>query len=368
MEFRQRAVEDLEVSPDFWRSKKVLLTGHTGFKGGWMSLWLQRLGAQVVGFSLPPDTKPNFVELARVLDSMESVIGDIRVADSISQLLRRAQPDIVIHMAAQALVRRSYAEPVSTFATNLQGTVNLLEATRGVDAVRAVLVVTSDKCYENDGSSQSYAEDAPLGGSDPYSSSKACAEIATAAYRRSFFSRAETQAPAVATVRAGNVIGGGDWALDRVVPDAIRAFSSRQPVRLRYPRASRPWQHVLDPLHGYLLLIERLVEDGARFAEAWNFGPATERTTTVAELISNMARRWGNEADWIEEETPQLAEAATLQIDAGKARRRLGWTPRLNLDASVGWTVDWYKAWHAGQDLRAFSELQIDRFAAMGDA
>lgn len=333
-----------------------------------MSLWLQQLGAKVVGFALPPATTPNFVTVAHVLDGMESVIGNIRELDTLTVAMRRAQPEIVIHMAAQSLVRPSYGDPIDTFSTNLIGTLHVLEAARGIAALSAILVVTSDKCYENDGTPHSYREDAPLGGSDPYSSSKACAEIATAAYRRSFFSKPEAGQTAVATARAGNVIGGGDWASDRVVPDAIRAFSANSPVHLRYPEAARPWQHVLDPLHGYLLLAERLCESGKDWAEAWNFGPPSDRAITVSELVSRVARRWGNNAGWVQDESAHMPEAMNLSIDAGKARARLGWTQRLDLDTSIAWTVEWYKAWRTGNDLRSFSEAQIERYAATGSA
>jgi CDP-glucose 4,6-dehydratase len=297
VEFRQGAVENLGVNPRFWQGKKVLLTGHTGFKGGWLALWLQTLGAKVTGYALPPPTDPSFFDKARILHGMTSNVGDVRDLAALTSAVRQAAPEIIIHMAAQSLVRPSYADPVATYSTNVMGTVNVLEAARAQSAVRAIVIVTSDKCYENTGAQRAFRESDRLGGHDPYSNSKACAELVAAAYRDSFFSGDEAAA-AIATARAGNVIGGGDWSADRLIPDAIRAFGAKLPVQLRYPHATRPWQHVLDPLAGYLLLAEKLCATPADCAEAWNFGPAPDQVMTVANVVDAVAKKWGGGARW----------------------------------------------------------------------
>lgn len=355
-------MEGLGVTPEFWRGKRVFITGHTGFKGGWLSLWLQSLGANVAGYSLPVPTEPSFFETARVPHGMISIIGDIRDLAPLSAAVRQAAPEIIIHMAAQSLVRSSYDDPVSTYSTNVLGTVNVLEAARSVSGLRAIVVVTSDKCYENTGEHRSFREGDRLGGHDPYSNSKACAELVTDAYRNSFFARRRNGPVSVATARAGNVIGGGDWAADRLIPDAIRAFCGGRPVKLRYPRATRPWQHVLDPLQGYLLLAEKLYATASDYTEPWNFGPPQEHVKTVADVVEAVAKKWGGDAVWEPDPAGNPHEAQFLGIDAGKARARLGWAPRLDLAQAIDWTVDWYRAWRDGADMRRVSEAQINRY------
>ncbi len=365
MGFRQGAVEDLDLNPRFWRGKKVLLTGHTGFKGGWLALWLQTLGAKVAGYALPPPTDPSFFDTARVAYAMTSNVGDVRDLASLTAAVRQSDPEIIIHMAAQSLVRPSYEDPVATYSTNVMGTVNVLEAARAQSGVRAVVVVTSDKCYENTGAQREFRENDRLGGHDPYSNSKACAELVAAAYRYSFF---PGDGAAIATARAGNVIGGGDWSADRLVPDAIRAFGAGRPVKLRYPHATRPWQHVLDPLAGYLLLAEKLCATPADYAEAWNFGPAQNQAMTVADVIEAVAKKWDGGARWEQAPGTHPHEAQYLGINAGKACARLGWTPRLDIAQAIDWTVEWYRAWRDGADLRRLSEAQLDRYRALATA
>lgn len=349
------------MNPAFWKGKSVFLTGHTGFKGGWMSLWLESMGARITGYALAPQSEPSLFELAGVAQSVESVTADIRDAVRLRDELAAASADIVIHMAAQSLVRESYADPVGTFATNVMGTVNLLEAVRAVPTVRVVIVVTSDKCYENRERAEGYREDEAMGGYDPYSSSKGCAELVTSAYRRSFFSdRAVGRGTvAIASVRAGNVIGGGDWAKDRLVPDTVSAFMAGQQVRIRNPGAIRPWQHVLEPLRGYLMLAERLWHDGNAVAEAWNFGPEDSDAKPVSWIVERLARTWGGEAGWETDGTPQPHEAGLLRLDCSKARNRLGWSPLLDLPQALDWIVDWYQAYAHKKDMRRVTLEQI---------
>jgi CDP-glucose 4,6-dehydratase len=325
-------------TPDhaFWDRKRVLLTGHTGFKGGWLALWLHRMGARVFGFALPPDSCPNLFDAARVGSRCGGVFGDVRNADALSGAISSFQPDIVLHLAAQSLVQRSYRAPVETFATNVIGTINLLEAVRQTRSVKAVVVVTSDKCYENREWLWSYREGEPLGGHDPYSSSKACAEIAIAAWRRSFLMAAGV---GVASARAGNAIGGGDWAEQRLIPDCIRALVSAEPVTIRNPHATRPWQHVLEPLSGYLLLAERLWTDRPSAAEAWNFGPDSCDSEPVGSIADRVMTLWDEGARWIHVGGETGHEASMLSLDSTKARVRLGWRSRLRLPTALEWTV-----------------------------
>ena len=353
------------VNPTFWRNRRVLLTGHTGFKGSWLALWLQQLGAQLVGYSLPAPTDPSLFELAGVARDMESVEGDVRDLASLERTLRSARPEIVVHMAAQSLVRRSYADPVETYTTNVVGTVNVLEAVRRAgDAVRAVVVVTSDKCYENREWVWGYREDEPLGGHDPYSSSKGCAELVTSAYRKSFFNTAgDGGKAAVASARAGNVVGGGDWAEDRLVPDIMRAMISGRSVRVRNPEAVRPWQHVLDPLSGYLLLAEKLCgDDPQRYAEGWNFGPREDDARTVRWIVERVTKAWGPEARWEADAGPHPHEAHYLKLDCSKARTELGWQPRWNVGWALDATVAWYKGFQSQQNVREMTIEQIDAY------
>lgn len=349
---------------DFWLGKRVFLTGHTGFKGGWLSLLLQQLGADLSGFALDPPTNPSLFEVAKVGNGMRSIIADIRDADLLARAMREAKPDIVIHMAAQPLVRDSYRVPVETYATNVMGTVHLLEAVRQTDSVRAVVNVTSDKCYENKEWLWSYRENEPMGGHDPYSSSKACAELVTAAYRNSYFkvSQEDRYGVAVATGRAGNVIGGGDWARDRLIPDILRAIGLGQPVLIRSPHAIRPWQHVLEPLSGYLILAERLYTDGLPYAEAWNFGPADEDSMPVQRIVEQFTQSWGEGAVWRLDQDPQPHEAHYLKLDCSKARAKLSWRPRWRLENALHSIVAWHKAFLHGADMRAFTLGQISQY------
>jgi CDP-glucose 4,6-dehydratase len=361
----QSAVEGVAMNPDFWRGRKVLLTGHTGFKGGWLSLWLQLLGARVIGYSLPPSTQPNLFDAARVAEGMRSVTGDVRNLNDVTKALAEHAPEVVIHMAAQPLVRFSYRHPVETYTTNVMGTVNVLEAVRRCHSVRVVVNVTSDKCYEDQGWIWGYREDERLGGYDPYASSKGCAELVTAAYRRSFFASGEgTDAyVAVATARAGNVIGGGDWAEDRLIPDIVRAMQAGRPVVIRNPKAVRPWQHVLEPLCGYLLLAEKLWQaKGASFAEGWNFGPDDKDTQSVQRIVDNVTRLWGTGATWKPATSPQPHETGCLRLDSSKAKAELGWSPSLSLSEALAWTIEWYRTCQAGGDMRKVTEQQISDF------
>ena len=354
------------AAPGFWRHRRVLITGHTGFKGAWLSLWLARLGARVTGFALPPTTSPNLFTLADIGQRMDSQLGDVRDPCAVDAVMVRSRAEVVFHLAAQALVRRSYVDPVGTYAANVMGTAHILDAARRATGIRAIVVVTSDKCYENREWCWPYREDEPMGGHDPYSSSKGCAELVTAAWRRSFFLSDGAEPVGVGSARAGNVIGGGDWAEDRLVPDCMRAFASGEPVRVRRPAAIRPWQHVLEPLSGYLALAEWLASDPKGFSEAWNFGPASDDARPTAWLVDRMSRFWGDGARWEPDPGKHPHEAGLLQVDASKARARLGWTPRLPLEEGLRWTVDWYKRVAAGEDAAALTLDQIERFEALG--
>lgn len=346
----------------FWAGKRVLLTGHTGFKGSWLALWLQSLGAEVIGLALDPPSTPSLFERARVADGMTSLHGDIRDMDTVVDAMRTYRPEIIFHLAAQSLVRSSYQMPVDTYATNVMGTVHVLDAMRQVGSARVGVVVTSDKCYENHESKLwGYRETDPMGGYDPYSNSKGCAELVTSAYRRSYFS-GETSSLALASVRAGNVIGGGDWAEDRLIPDVIRAFSAGQPVHLRRPDAIRPWQHVLDPLSGYLLLAERLWTEGDTVADGWNFGPDERDARSVQYVVEQMIDRWGDGAAATIDEGSHPHEATYLRLDCSKAHALLGWRPRLPLDDALAWTVEWYRGVNDGADPRSVTLDQVHRY------
>jgi CDP-glucose 4,6-dehydratase len=326
----------------FWRGKRVFVTGHTGFKGAWLTAWLVEMGAEVHGYALKPDQERTCFDSCGLETRMASTLGDIRDATALARALRDASPDVVFHLAAQSLVRRSYRDPVGTFATNVMGTVHLLESVRQIPAVRAVVIVTSDKCYENREWVWGYREDEPMGGHDPYSASKGCAELVTAAYRRSFF-EPNRSGVGVASARAGNVIGGGDWAVDRVVPDAVRSLERSEPVVLRNPDAVRPWQHVLEPVAGYLMLAERLFGEPAQWSGAWNFGPREEDAVTVATLTDKLVKQWGRGSWRVASGRDGPHEARYLKLDCSKARQVLGWRPRLTLDESVELTVAWYR-------------------------
>jgi CDP-glucose 4,6-dehydratase len=363
---RQSALEEVVMHGEFWKGKKVLVTGHTGFKGSWLALWLRSLGARVAGYALKPPTTPSLWALIEAKAGVASTIADIRDLAALSKALQAFQPDIVFHLAAQSLVHPSYDDPVGTYATNVMGTVHLLEAVRRSAGVRAVVNVTSDKCYENLETGQAYRESDPMGGRDPYSSSKGCAELVTTAYRASFLS--SPGAPALASARAGNVIGGGDWAADRIVPDTVRAAVAGVPVQVRNPRAIRPWQHVLEPLAGYLQLAERLCGTPREFAEAWNFGPDEEDVVPVETVVSTMTRLWGTPASWVADPDAHAHEAHFLKLDGSKARTRLGWRSRLRLTAALEWTVEWYKKQAKGEDARTLTLAQIERYMELGSA
>lgn len=350
---------------DFWRRRRVFLTGHTGFKGGWLALWLQRLGAEVSGYSLEPSTNPNLFSLVRVNDGMRSVIGDINQLAALKRAMAEVQPEVVLHLAAQPLVHKGYDEPVVTYMTNVMGTAHVLESVRGVQGIRAVVIVTTDKCYENSSdATKGFREEDRLGGYDPYSNSKACAELVVAAYRSSYFNPAQYRehGVAVATARAGNVIGGGDWNCDRLVPDILRAIEASKPVMIRNPYAVRPWQHVLEPLQGYLLLAERLYLEGASFAEAWNFGPSEEGAKSVEWIVEKLNRCWPQAPGWEPDGLVRPHEAQHLKLDCSKARSRLGWAPRLSLDDTIEWIAHWHREHARGADMRAVSEHQLEAF------
>lgn len=351
------------MNPSFWYGKKVFLTGHTGFKGSWMSLWLQQLRAEVTGYALAPSTTPSLYDVAHVAQGMTSIIGDIREGAMLADAMRQAAPEIVIHMAAQPLVRRSYVDPVETYSTNVMGTVHLLEAVRQTPSVRAVVNVTTDKCYENKEWIWGYRENEPMGGFDPYSSSKGCAELITAAYRNSFFN-ASQHPVALATARAGNVIGGGDWADDRLIPDILRAIQAGLPVNIRNPHATRPWQHVLEPVSGYLALAAKLYIQGPAFAEAFNFGPAEEDVKPVQWIVEQLTQQWGAGASWQLDEGAHPHEARYLKLDCSKARTALGWSPRWNLGQALQAITTWHKAHHHDQDMRAVCLHQIKEYSA----
>ena len=349
------------MNPEFWRSKKVFVTGHTGFKGGWLALWLQQMGAEVYGYSLMPSTQPALFDACRVMEGMaKNNIADLRDAILLTSALQHAQPEIVFHLAAQPLVRYSYQEPVETYAVNVMGTVNLLEAVRATPGVRAVVNITSDKCYENQEWIWGYRENNPLGGYDPYSSSKACAEILTAAWRRSYLEKAGV---ALATVRAGNVIGGGDWAADRLIPDFLRSLDNGQSLTIRSPHAIRPWQHVLEPLAGYLLLAERLYNEGASYAEPWNFGPEDSDARPVRWVVEYLCAAMPG-TTWQCESAPQPHEAHYLKLDSSKARVRLDWQARWCLKTALNKTLEWHQAWKQGADMRVVSNAQIHDYEA----
>lgn len=355
------------MTPEFWRGRRVFLTGHTGFKGGWLSLMLSQLSAKTTGYAIEPPTSPSLFEAAGIADTLDDIRGDVTDLQNLVAALRRAQPEVLIHMAAQSLVKAGYSEPALTYAVNVMGTVNVLEAARHVPSLRVVLIVTSDKCYENRNQIQGYHEADRLGGHDPYSNSKACAELVTSAFRDSYFLPNGTNAQPVAIVsaRAGNVIGGGDFAANRIVPDAVRAFMSGEPLNVRNPAATRPWQHVLDPLYGYLMLIERAFEDHQSFSHGWNFGPGSANECDVETLVTRFIEDWGTSALWQHDRGYHEHEAHVLRLDTSKARATLGWAPMLDFDDMISWTAQWYKAFANKGNIRALTIDQIGRYFSL---
>jgi len=350
------------VDPSFWKGKRVFLTGHTGFKGGWLSLWLASMGAKVTGYALTPNIAPNLYNVLAIDSLIEkSHIADIRDIGILRKAMSVAKPDVVIHMAAQPLVGYSYANPVETYSTNVMGTVHVLEGTRNIESVRATIVVTTDKCYENKEWAWGYRENEPMGGYDPYSNSKGCAELVTSAYRQSYFS-SPNSINMVASARAGNVIGGGDWSEDRLIPDAIKSFEAGKPLMIRNPMATRPWQYVLEPLAGYLILAQALFEQGPAFASGWNFGPRDEDNRSVQEVVDLLASSWGDSARWKNEGSEWPHEAHLLKLDCSKARADLGWTPKWNLEKAVEKIIEWQKAFQAKRNMQEMSLRQIREF------
>jgi CDP-glucose 4,6-dehydratase len=352
------------LDPSFWKGRRVLVTGHTGFKGGWLSIWLAQMGASTTGYALDPPTQPSLFEQAGIARDIDSRHGDVRDLDRLESVVDACRPEVVVHMAAQSVVHRGYEDPIETFSTNVMGTVHLLEALRRAGRPCAVVVVTSDKCYQNREWEWGYREIDALGGDDPYSSSKACAELVTAAYRESYFREdgASPSTVAVASVRAGNVIGGGDWTNDQLIPDLIRAFLAGGSCRIRHPEAIRPWQFVLEPLRGYLMLAERLATEGGRFASAWNFGPAQRDAMPVAWIVDEMVGHWGEGAAWGRDPVPHPRETSHLTLDIARSTEGLGWYPVLRLDEAIDWTVEWYRGHRDGQDLRDLTSRQIRRY------
>ena len=348
--------------PKFWCGKKVFVTGHTGFKGGWLSLWLHSMGAKVYGYSLPPSTIPNLYDVAGIGNlSQTSTFSNICDLDNLARAIDHANPDVLFHLAAQPLVRYSYRNPIETFATNVMGTANVLEASRSVKKLRSIVVVTTDKCYQNFGYEHSYCESDPMGGDDPYSSSKGCAELVSTAYQKSFFSNHDSHC-SIATARAGNVIGGGDWSDDRLLPDAFRSIKNAQPLHIRYPQAVRPWQHALEPVYGYLLLGQNLYETGSQFAGSWNFGPNPSDEKSVETVLEMLERAWGQPIPRILDSGVHLHEASFLKLDCSKAKEILNWNPRWSLNTALEKLSEWQRAFDSGEDMQQFSLNQIDQY------
>jgi CDP-glucose 4,6-dehydratase len=363
-------LESLEMTKSFWSGKRVFITGHTGFKGAWLSLWLQKMGAELCGFSLAPPTNPSLFDVAKVGLHMNSIIGDIRNLDSLSRSMKEFDPEIVFHLAAQPLVRYSYENPVETYSTNVMGTVNVLEAVRKCNSVQAIVVVTSDKCYENKEWPWGYRENESMGGHDPYSSSKGCAELVTSAYRRSFFYESGNNTKnsvGLASARAGNVIGGGDWAMDRLVPDIIQSLQKKEVLKIRNPDSIRPWQHVLEPLCGYLCLAEKLYNGGLEYSEGWNFGPLEENAKPVSWIVNTLFSQWGNTQGWENVSTKnQPHEAHFLKLDCSKAKMKLEWQAHWDLKLTLEKIVFWYKKFNAGENMHQVTINQIDEYSQTG--
>jgi CDP-glucose 4,6-dehydratase len=357
----------LMLNRSFWKSRRVFLTGHTGFKGSWLSLWLHRLGAEVTGYALAPPTQPSLFDQAGVSVLVKSICGDIRDFQRLKSAIAESRPEVVIHMAAQSVVRRGYADPIETYSSNVMGTVHLLEALRQLGQPGVVVNITSDKCYENKEWVWGYRENDRLGGHDPYSNSKACAELVTSAFCDSYFHSNASGGPriAIASARAGNVIGGGDWTCDQLIPDLLRSFLDNKPCLIRSPSAIRPWQFVLEPLHGYLLLAERLAEDPCRFGSAWNFGPAETDARPVSWIADRLAQLWSGSASWRNDAAVHPPEAHYLKLDTSKTKAGLGWQPVVPLINALDWIVEWYRAFHTGGDLGRLTRMQIERYEVL---
>ena len=353
-------VEGYKMNSEFWKDKRVFITGHTGFKGSWTVLWLKKMEAVIKGYALKPNTNPSLFQIVNVKEGIDSDIGDIRNLENLKQSILDFEPEIVIHMAAQPLVRLSYKDPVGTYQTNVMGSVNLLEAVRACASIKAVINVTSDKCYENNEWDWGYRENERVGGHDPYSSSKGCSELVTSTYRRSFFGSGSCVS--LASARAGNVIGGGDWSADRLIPDVLKAFDKGEPVLIRNPLATRPWQHVLEPIRGYLTLAEKLYVSGKAFAEAWNFGPRDEDVRTVAHVLDYFVSRWPAKASWRPNSDKELHEARLLKLDTSKAESKLKWRPIWDLDITLKSIIDWHQSWVSGTDMREVTLNQINDY------
>lgn len=357
-------MESMEINTNFWKNKSVFITGHTGFKGSWISLFLQHLGANVTGYALEPNTEKNIFNIANVKCNMNSVISDIRDYDSLLVEIKNAEPEIIFHMAAQPLVRESYSHPIETYDINLMGTINLLNICREITSIRSVINVTTDKCYENKEWIWGYREDEPMGGYDPYSSSKACSEIATASFRRSYFNKDNyaNHGVGIATARAGNVIGGGDWSKDRLIPDIINSIAENKELKIRNLMSTRPWQHVLEPIYGYLILAEKLYSHGADYSEAWNFGPESFNIVSVQNILDKLNNLFSNKIIWSEDNSVNPHEASLLSLDISKAKNRLNWHPNFSIDKTLELVVDWHKNFLDNQNMREFSISQIKYF------
>ena len=355
------------MNSNFWKNKKVLLTGHTGFKGSWLSIWLKKLGVELVGFSKDIPTKPSLFEIAKVSEGMTSITGNIEDFTAIQKVLKENKPEIVIHMAAQSLVRKSYEEPINTFATNVMGTVNLLQAVKTTGSTLVLINITSDKCYENKGTEKAFSENSPMGGYDPYSSSKGCAELVTSSFRNSFFNLKEFERHgcSLSSVRSGNVIGGGDWAKDRLIPDIMNSISKRIPTQIRNTRSIRPWQFVLEPLFGYLILAQRMWEEGKEFSEPWNFGPDETDCKSVKWILEKISKELDDGFSWKEDTRDNPHEAEMLKLDCNKAKKRLGWKTKLDVTETIEWTVNWYKEYFKNSDMKEYTENQIDKFMSL---
>jgi CDP-glucose 4,6-dehydratase len=355
------------MNSQFWKNKKILLTGHTGFKGSWLSLWLQNMGADLIGFSNSIPTTPSLFELANVKDGMTSLVGDVCDLQQLNDTIKEFKPEIVVHMAAQSLVLKSYQNPLETYSTNIMGVVNILEAIRMAGNIRVCIIVTSDKCYENKGLERGYNEDDPMGGYDPYSSSKGCAELVTNSFRNSFFNASKFNEPktAIASVRAGNVIGGGDWASDRLIPDIMNGALQNKTIRIRNPDSVRPWQFVLEPLYGYLMLIEKLWNDAPLYSGGWNFGPDNDDVKPVSWIVDTISQLWGKNISWELDHQNSQHEAKSLLLNCTKAKTKLGWKPKTDIKLALQLVIDWYKKLENKANIREFTEQQIKYYNSL---